>query len=64
MVAAMNAVKNGIPIKRAAEEHGVPTTTLWDRMRGSVVHGSKPGPKLLLTSSDAMAALEEKKSEE
>ena len=61
MVAAMNAVKNGMPIKRAAEEHGVPTTTLWDRMRGSVVHGSKPRPKQLLTSSDAMAGLEENK---
>ena len=43
MVAAMSAVQNGMPIKRAAEEHGVPTTTLRDRINRRVVHGSKPG---------------------
>ena len=52
MVAAMNAVKNGMPTKRAAEEHGVPTITLRDRIRGRVVHGSKPWPKPYLSAGE------------
>ena len=28
MIAAISAVKSGVPVKRAAEEHGVPRTTL------------------------------------
>ena len=52
MVAAITAVKNGMLIKRAAEEHGVPTTTLRDRINGSVVHGTKPGPKPYLSKSE------------
>ena len=44
MIAAMNAVKGGGHIKRAAEEHGVPVSTLRDRISGRVVHGTKPGP--------------------
>ena len=30
MIAAISAVKSGVPVKRAAEEHGVPRTTLRD----------------------------------
>ena len=44
MIAAMNAVKGGGHIKRAAEEHGMPVSTLCDRISGRVVHGTKPGP--------------------
>lgn len=40
MIAAMNAVKDGGHIKRAAEEHGVPVSTLRDRISGRVVHGT------------------------
>ena len=46
MIAAIKAVKeDGIAILRAAKEHGVPRTTLQDRILGKVVHGTKPGPK-------------------
>ena len=34
MIAALEAVKNGSSIKRAALEHGVPRTTLSDRHLG------------------------------
>ena len=43
MIAAINAVKGGGHIKRAAEEHGVAVRTLRDRISGRVVHGTKPG---------------------
>ena len=52
MVAAMNAVKGGSHIKRAAEEHGVPVTTLRDRISGRVVHGTKPGPRPYLSTKE------------
>ena len=46
MIAAIKAVKeDGTAILRAANEHGVPRTTLQDRILGKVVHGTKPGPK-------------------
>ena len=45
MCAAMKAVKNGMNVRRAAVEHGVPRMTLRDRITGRVVHGTKPGPK-------------------
>ena len=52
MIAAMNAVKGGGHIKRAAEEHGVPVSTLRDRISGRVVHGTKPGPGPYLSSTE------------
>ena len=52
MVAALEAVKNGIPIKRAALDHGVPRSTLQDRCHGRVVHGTKPGPQAYLSHSE------------
>ena len=36
MVAAMEAVRNGAAIKRAAVDHGVPRSTLQDRIGGRV----------------------------
>ena len=46
MIAAIKAVKeDGTAILRAANEHGVPQTTLQDRILCKVVHGTKPGPK-------------------
>ena len=44
MVAALNAVKGGETILRAARTYGVPRSTLQDRVHGKVTHGVKPGP--------------------
>ena len=52
MEAAMTAVKGGCAIKRVAEEHGVPVSTLRDRISGRVLHGTKPGPKPYLSSAE------------
>ena len=35
----------GTGINKAAREHGVPATTLKDRLSGHVAHGTKPGPR-------------------
>ena len=40
----MDAVSKGSSIKGAAENYGVPRTTLQDRVSGYVQHGKKPGP--------------------
>jgi len=50
MCAAIEAVKNGTSIYRAAVEQGVPRMTLQDRISGRVVHGVKSGPKPFLSS--------------
>ena len=57
MAAAMTAVKGGCKTKRAAEEHGVPVSTLCDRISGRVIHGrvihaTKPGPRPYLSSTE------------
>jgi len=36
MMAAMNAVKKGMSVKTATEEHGIPRSTLGDRILGNV----------------------------
>lgn len=44
MAGAMQAVIEGrMGVNRAAEEHGVPKTTLKDRLAGRVEHGCKSG---------------------
>ena len=43
MLNALEAVKKGSSIKRAAEEYGVPRTTLQDRVLGNVEHRKKLG---------------------
>ena len=46
MLWAMEAVKDGsMGVNRAALEHGVPRTSLKDRLAGRVIHGTKIGPK-------------------
>ena len=45
MEAALEAVKKGLPVRKAATQFGVPRTTLQDRVNGKVEHGKKPGPK-------------------
>ena len=39
-------------VKRAADDHGVPVSTLRDRISGRVVHGTKPGPKPYLSGEE------------
>ena len=48
MVAAIDAVKGGKSVLRAAKQFGVPRQTLGDRVSGKVVHGTKPGLKPFL----------------
>ena len=36
----------------AADVHGVPRSTLKDRLKGRVVHGTKPGPRPYLDSAE------------
>lgn len=45
MKAALEAVASGSLVNRAAVDHGVPPTTLNDRLAGWVQHGDKPCPK-------------------
>ena len=52
MVAAMEAVKGSCSVKRAAEEHGVPRTTLQDRIVSNVTHGVNPGPTSYLNKEE------------
>ena len=53
MRAAMNSVQEGVmSINRAAIEHGVPTTSLKDRISGRVLHGSNSGPKPYLSQQE------------
>ena len=52
MVAALEAVKQGETILRAARTHGVPRTTLQDRVHEKVTHGAKPGPKPYLAPAE------------
>lgn len=52
MAAALKAVKEGESILRAAKTHGVPRSTLQDRVKGRVVHGTKPGPRPYLDSKE------------
>ena len=43
MVNAMDAVKKESSIKKSAEEHAVPISTLNDQITGRVWHGEKQG---------------------
>ena len=52
MTGAIEAVKGGMGVNRAAKEFGVPTTTLRDRLSGRVTHGTNSGPKPYLSSQE------------
>ena len=45
MAAAMKAVEDGGSVRGAARNHGVPYSTLKDRVSGRVEYGTRPGPK-------------------
>ena len=51
MIAAIESVKGGQSIKRAAEVHGVPRTTLQDCVKGKV-HGANSGPQPYLQPAE------------
>ena len=50
--AALKAVQEGAGINRAAGDHGIPASTLKDRVSGRVKHGVKPGPKPYLCKEE------------
>lgn len=51
MTGAMKAIADGLfSVNRAAEEFGVPRSTLKDRISGKVVHGARSGPSPYLSS--------------
>ena len=52
MAAALEAVKGGQTILRAAQTYGVPRSTLQDRVHGKVTHGVKPGPRPYLAPAE------------
>ena len=52
MQAALKAVEEGESISKAARDHGIPKTTLFDRTSGRVAHGTKPGPRPYLNSEE------------
>ena len=58
MVKATDAVKRDCTIKRAAVEHGIPRTTLQDRITGKVQHGIRPGPKPYLSEVEEVKLVE------
>ena len=49
MRVALKAVADGESVSRAARDHGIPKTSLCDRVSGKVVHGINPGPRPYLT---------------
>ena len=49
MEEAIEAVRQGSSVQRAAITHGVPRQTLYDRISGRVKHGTNPGPKPFLS---------------
>ena len=51
MTGAMKAVADGLlGINKAADEFGIPRSTLKDRLLGKVVHGARSGPSPYLSS--------------
>ena len=52
MVSALEAVKDGKPVKRAATVYGMPHSTLRDQVSGNVKHGTKPGPSPYLSNAE------------
>lgn len=58
MLAAMDSVlKKGLSGNKAADLHGVPRSTLKDRLSGRVIHGVKPGPKPYLMKINCVPIL-------
>ena len=47
-----DVLNNRLKPTEAATRHGVPRSTLKDRLSGRVIQGTKPGPKPYLTSTE------------
>lgn len=52
MVAALQAVKRGETVLRAAQTYSIPRSTLQDRVSGRVARGVKPGPRPYLAPAE------------
>ena len=52
MAAAIQSVHDGTTIYKAARLHGIPGSTLHDRMSGKVKNGTNPGPKPYLSKKE------------
>ena len=52
MTTAIKAVQEGRSISQAARDHGIPKTTLYDRVSGRVTHGTNPGPQPYLNNQE------------
>ena len=52
MTAALKAVESGAGVNKAAHEHGIPATTLKDRVNGRVKHGNNPGLRPYLNAEE------------
>ena len=52
MLSAIDTVRNGMTANKAAIMHGIPRSTLKDRLSGRVHHGTKPGPRPYLQPSE------------
>ena len=53
MLTALEAVKKGLPRRKAAAQYGVPRTALQDRVRGK-----NPGPKPYLVPAEEKELLQ------
>ena len=49
---ACKTIHNGMTIRRAAEEYGVPKSTIYDHCCGKVLSGAKSGPRTYLTVAE------------
>ena len=58
MLDAMKAIQDGSPITTAARVHGVPKTSLHNRIKGRVIHRVKPGPKQYLSVEEEIELAE------
>ena len=59
MLQAMETVKSGyMGMNRTAIEHGVPRTSLKDRLSGRVIHGTNIGPEPYLTQEEEKQLVE------
>ena len=52
MSGALDAVAKGTSVRKAAEEHGIPKSTLWDHVSGRVISGAHSGPSCYLSTEE------------
>lgn len=51
---ACQEVHDGKPVRRVADEYGIPRSTLYDHYSGKVLPGAKSGPRRYLDSSEEL----------